>query len=386
MPVRVLQLGNPTGLYGAERWILALVKHFDFKKVSPWVAAVKDDPCLEVPLCKEAEKLGIPSQVFEAHGRINLDGVRQLRGFIRQNGIHILHTHGYKTDVIGLLAVRGNGCKLVSTPHGWTKQADLKLWCYEMFNRCIFPFFDAVVPLSEQIYRPLQRLPGMKGKLNLIRNGVDISELDQVKEVSKEIKLLKEEGAFVIGYVGRLIPSKGLDVLLNAVAHLDSINWRLAIIGEGEQRSELEFLAQKLGVAKRVLFFGFRQDRISFLRGMDIFVLPSRTEGTPRCVMEAMAAGVPVVASDIPGCRTLVVDKKTGLLFPPDQVQRLMNVIKSVASEPVLRHSLAREGRRFVRSHFSAVRMAREYEELYSSISQPFSIRGHHLRGKSLLI
>jgi len=368
MCIRVLQLGSPTGLYGAERWILALVKHLDSKKVNSWVAAIKDDPRLEVPLCKEAEKLGIPSHIFEAYGRINLAAVKQLRSFIHENGIHILHTHGYKTDLMGLLAVRGSRCKLVSTPHGWSKLADFKLSCYEMLCRCIFPFFDAVVPLSDQLYRSLQRLPGMNGKLHLIRNGVDISEIDAVREVNGEITSWKEKGAFVIGYVGRLIPSKGLDVLLNAVAHLDSVNWRLAVVGDGEQRSELESLASKLGVDKRVQFFGFREDRILFLQGFNLFVLPSRTEGTPRCLMEAMAARLPVVVTDIPGCRTLVTNNRTGLLFPLDRAEKLANAIKKVAFESSLGKSLANNGRELIGRSFSAARMARDYEKLYSSL------------------
>jgi len=314
MPLRVLQLGSPTGLYGAERWILALVKHLDPHKIHSIVAAVRDEPGLEVPLCREAEKLGCEARVFEALGRFNLSAVRMLRDFIRQNDIHILHTHFYKTDLLGLLAVRGTRCKIVSTPHGWSRKADFKLWCYEMLDRVVFPFFDAVVPLSEDLYLPLKRIPCLNGKLRLIRNGVDLAESDSVTEPAFELVEWREEGAFVVGYIGQLIPRKGLDVLLGALALLPEIPWRLAIVGEGPERQALEEQARSLGIAEGVRFFGFREDRLRFLRGFNVFVLPSRLEGIPRCLMEAMAAGVPVIASDIPGCTALVAHGKTGML------------------------------------------------------------------------
>src|SRR5208283_5826212 len=114
-----------------------------------------------------------------------------------------------------------------------------------------------------------------------------------VKEVARELIQFRNEGIFIIGYIGQLIPRKGLDVLLDAVSRLSFENWRLAIIGEGESRLSLENQAKDLKISDKVCFFGFREDRIAFLRGFDVFVLPSRSEGIPRSVMEAMATGVP---------------------------------------------------------------------------------------------
>ncbi len=106
----------------------------------------------------------------------------------------------------------------------------------------------------------------------------------------------------MVGYIGRLIPAKGLVALLDAFALLDLPSKKLAIVGEGPQREELEAYAAAKGLRECVSFFGFRSDRLAFLKGFDVFVLPSRSEGIPRCLMEAMAASVAVLASDIPGC------------------------------------------------------------------------------------
>ncbi len=368
MLLRILHLGSPTGLYGAERWILALIKHLDPGKIESLVAAIKDEPELGVPLCNEAGKLGFKTHVFEAYGKANISAIKQLRNFIKENKIDILHTHGYKTDLIGLLATILTPCRIVATPHGWTQNPDLKLQCYETIDRLIFPFMDSVVSLSEGLYSSLMSIPGIKRKLYLILNGVDLAEIDNINQTSDQITSLKEQGYFIIGYIGRLVHGKGLDILLRAVSKLKSVAWQLVLIGEGEQRTELENLAQYLGIKDSVHFLGFREDRISFLKGFDVFVLPSRSEGTPRCLMEAMASRIPAIASDIPGCRVLIEHGNTGMLFPVDDAEALAKRIEEVAASKALRESMSTAAREFVEQKFSAKRMAREYELLYLSL------------------
>ncbi len=366
--MRVLQLGSPTGLYGAERWILALVKHLDPQKVESWVGVIKDAPELEAPLLKEARQLGFSTRSFEAHGKASFAAVRQLRRFIREERIEILHTHFYKTDLLGLLATLGTSCRILSTPHGWSQECDFKLKCYELLDRAIFPFLDGVAPLSEDLHSPLARLPFLGKKLHLIRNGVDISEIDAVAEVAPEIAAWKKEGFWVVGYIGQLIARKRLDTLLHALSLVRDRPWRLALVGEGDQKEALATLAVSLGIDAKVRFFGFRRDRIALLKGFDAFVLPSLLEGIPRCLMEAMAAGVPVVASDIPGCRDLVAPGQTGFLFSAGDAPALAERLSQLANSPGLAGEFAANGRRLIDERFSARRMAREYEQLYASL------------------
>lgn len=369
MRLKVLHLGNPTGLYGAERWILALVKHLDKEKIDSVVASIKDDSNLKVPLCKEAEKIGIKTHIFKAYGKANFGAIFLLRNFIRQKKINIIHTHGYKTDIIGVLATKGTSCKIITTPHGWTNNPDLKLWSYELLDRVFFLFMDKVVPLSNGLCNSLSGFPIIKSKLTLILNGVDISEIDNTKKSNDEITSLKYKNKFIIGYIGRLVNGKGLDCLLNAVSMLKKVNWHLLLIGEGEERKNLEKLADSLGIRENVDFLGFREDRLSFLKGFDLFVLPSHSEGTPRCLMEAMAARVPVIASDIKGCRVLIKHGKTGILFPVGDAKALARMIEEVAASKALRISMSKTAREFVEENFSASRMAKEYESLYFSLA-----------------
>ena len=366
--IHILHLGSPTGLYGAERWILALIKHLDRSRVQSTVAVIKDDPSLSVDLCEHANNLGFPTQIFESYGRVSFSAIGNLHRFIKDQDIHILHSHWYKTDIIGWLAVQGTGCRILSTPHGWSTKGGIKVGFYEFMDRCAYPFFDAVAPLSEDLYKGLKWIPGLRSKLHLIENGVDIDEIDAVTEMSQELTDWKGNGCFILGYIGQLIPRKGIDMLVHAVAEMANPRIRLALVGDGIQRKFLEDLTAELKVSDQVRFFGFRKDRLSLLKGFDVFVLPSRLEGIPRCLMEAMAAGIPVMATDIPGSRELAIDNVTGLLARVDSSKSLAEGISRLFMEESLRKKLAAAGRKLILNRFSATTMAKQYLSLYHSL------------------
>ncbi len=367
-PLRVLHLGSPSGLYGAERWILALIRHLPADKVHSIVSVLKDSPEYQAELCSHARDFGAETHIFEAYGRFNPSMVRQLRRFIRDQRIDVLHTHGYKTDLVGMLATIGTGCRIVSTPHGWSVNAGFALRMYESLDRISFAFMDAVAPLSEDLHRELNRLPWLRRRLHFIRNGVDLSEVHAAPAACPELAQFKSRGEFVVGYIGQLIPRKGIDCLIKALASSGSKAMRLCLVGEGPQREELVALAAQLGVADRVEFFGYRADRLSFLKQFDAFVLPSALEGIPRCVLEAMAARVAVIATDIPGCRDVVHDGRTGLLMPVGDVKALALALGKLESDPALRARLAAAGQVLVENEYSAATMASRYTTLYGEL------------------
>ncbi|MGH8132231.1 MAG: glycosyltransferase [Steroidobacteraceae bacterium] len=367
--IRVLHLGSPTGLYGAERWILALVRHLAPQQIESVVGAIQDAPGAEPSLCREAMQLGVPACVFEARGRLSAAAIGQLASYIRHNRIDILHTHGYKSDFLGLFAARLARCSILSTPHGWSTDAGVKLQMYEALDRFILGLLDAVVPLSDDLYEGLARAWWWRPRLHLIRNAVDLAEIDEVTESCAALRAARHGGCGLIGYIGQLIPRKGVDTLIRAFSRLETPARQLCIVGDGPARGSLERLAADLGETHRVRFLGYRQDRIALLKALDVFVLPSSLEGIPRCVLESMAAGVPVVASDIPGCRTVVQDGVTGLLFPPGDVAGLASSLRQLLADPALRSSLAARAEALVRREFSAEGMAVRYAKLYRELA-----------------
>ncbi len=369
-PVRVLQLGGPMAVLGAERWILALGRHLDAARCETVIGVLQDLPGGgEPPLCAQAARLGLPTAVFEAPGRLSLAAVAQIRDFVRRERIDIVHTHFYKTDLIGALAVRGTNAKLLTTPHGWSQNAGVALQVYEGLDRLIFGVCDAVAPLSDDLYDGLARLPWVRPRLHMIRNGVDLHEVETAAAGAPEIDAWRAQGRRIVGYIGQLIGRKRIDVLLRAFAGLAAPDAMLVLIGDGDQRPALETLAGELGLGDRVRFAGFRDDRLSWLKRFDAFVLPSALEGIPRCLMESMAAGVPIVSSDIPGSRDLVEHERTGLLFPLDDVNALQAALARLLAEPAVAGALAGAAQEKVHREFSAARMADEYLALYRRLA-----------------
>jgi glycosyltransferase involved in cell wall biosynthesis len=335
------------------------------------IAAIKDEVGTGTPICSAAAQLGLPSLLIESPGRINCAAIRRLRRIIKEREIAIVHSHGYKGDLMGRLATLGTRCRIVTTPHGWTHGPDLKLRLYEILDRSIFPFMDAVVPLSEDMHRELSRRTFSRSRLQLILNAVDLEEIENHAGQTSELAAWKSRGLFIIGYIGRLIQDKGIATLLRAVAQMSSPEVGIALIGTGPDESAFRETARNLGIAERVRFLGYREDRLSFLNAFDLFVLPSLSEGIPRCIMEAMGLGIPVAASDIPGCRVLVRDGETGCLFPPGDEKALARTLEILRINPDLRKALAQSAKARVYEQFSAKRMAREYELLFENLAIP---------------
>ena len=370
-PVRVLQLGSPAGMFGAERWIMALAKHLPRDQVETVVGVIQDEPTgKEPPLCEHARALGFETLTIQAPGKLSAQAVSGLRQAIADLRIDVLHTHFYKPTILGAIAVRGTYCKLLATPHGWNTDAGLKLQAYEWLERLAFARAHVVAPLSGDLERGLRGLPWLKGKVQLISNGVDLSEVTGSDAVASEVQAARARGEFVVGYIGQLIARKRVDTLIDAFAKMQNLSAKLFVVGDGDQRAALEIQARNLGIEGRVLFVGFREDRLDFLRGFDALVLPSSLEGIPRCLMEAMAAGVPIIGTRIPGIADLISEQKTGLAFNVGDADSLAHCLKELAADQALANRLAESAQVRVTESFSASGMAQQYASLFREMSR----------------
>lgn len=369
-PIRVLQLGSPNGMFGAERWIMALLAHLPRARVHSSVGVVRDTVTSQEPeLLSQARAAGFDTVCVEAIGRFNPKAVAALRAVLRERRIDVLHTHFYKGTLLGALAIRGTRCRLLATPHGWSTGEGWKLQAYEWLERLAFARADAVSPLSPDLERGLRRLPWVRSRLAPIPNGVDLGEVTGSDRVCEQVSRARYAGEFVVGYLGQLIPRKRVDTLIEAFARLDVGPKRLFVVGDGPERERLERLAARLGIADSVDFAGFRSDRLDYLRGFDTLVLPSALEGIPRCLMEGMAARRAIVASDIEGTREVIRHGVTGLTFPVDDVDALAASLARLAAGRALRDELGARAHDFVTRHHSAEAMAASYLGLYVSIT-----------------
>lgn len=365
--VRVLQFVTPAGFYGAERWILALANNINSENVICDLAVSREGSGQDLTLAEV-----YPASAGEVHflpmsGRFDLRIVKRLVQVIKSRKIDIIHTHGYKSDILGLLAARRAGIRCVSTPHGFSGKVGIKLAAFIHLGIFSLRYFDAVAPLSEDLLEDMRRFKVAEAKTLLIRNGVDLKEIDQFNASFLSTAPENEADERLIGFIGQMIPRKGLPDLIQVFDKLYSRDQtlRLELIGDGRQREELETLAADQASASAVRFLGFRSDRLELLSRFSVFVMTSSLEGIPRCMMEAMALGIPVVAYDIPGVDQLIEHGETGLLAPLGDVNALAECCQEILDNPDMAKELASNARAKIDRDYSARRMAEEYESLF---------------------
>jgi glycosyltransferase involved in cell wall biosynthesis len=365
-PLRVLQFITPAGFYGAERWVIALANNAPRDRMICDLAVTQESETQDLSVAEH-----YPPDAGEVHylpmsGRFDLRVVAQLVRVIRERQIDVIHTHGYKSDILGWLAARRAGIRCVSTPHGFSGNVGFKLRMFIRIGTYMLRHFDAVAPLSEELVDDMERFRVPAGKTHFIRNGVDLLDIDRVMATLPALGK-DPDNTRTIGFIGQLIPRKGLADLLKAFDQLyrkDS-GLRLELLGDGRQREELEQLAHSLPSGKAIRFLGFRSDRLERLARFDLFVMTSSLEGIPRCLMEAMAVRVPVVAYDIPGVDQLIEHGITGLLAPHGDISELATQCQTLLSNPELADRLTDAGRDRIDTQYSAARMASEYEQLF---------------------
>jgi len=360
--IHVLHLIGSTGLYGAERWILALMRAMDTDRFRSTLVNLVDYSWERSDVVQAAEQRGLDAFDFVTGGKFNPAGVFRLAKWAREQDVAIIHGHGFKSDLIGLLAAKIAGCHMMTTPHGWSLEKDRKLQFYEKLDRFSFRFMEMVCPLSEGLFANIK---SSCKKVKFISNGVDIDEVRSASQIK-----YYDSDVFVIGYIGRLIESKDVDTLIYTIKILieSGRNIALELVGDGDRKKKLQDLSVELRVNDRIRFNGFRDDATLFLKSFNCFVLPSLSEGIPRCIMEAMAVKVPVIASNIPGNRNLVVNKETGLLFPVGDSRALADCISFMMDHPDKANGMALRGSQKVENEYSNRKMAREYSLVYEAL------------------
>ena len=369
--LRILQFITPAGFYGAERWVLALANNINRDDVVCDLAVTRESPDQDLSVAEYYPRDdGQQVHYLDMHGRFDFRVVGRLCEVIRNNQIDVIHTHGYKSDILGLLAAKRAGIACVSTPHGFSGKVGFKLATFIRFGTHMLRYFDRVVPLSEELMGDMKRFKVPDSKTSFIRNGVDLTEIDAALASLPEDKITDKDSR-IIGFIGQMIPRKGIPDLIEVFDQLyqQEKGLRLQLLGDGSQRKELEHQAAELSSVNAVEFLGFRSDRLELLSKFSLFVMTSSLEGIPRCMMEAMAVSVPVVAYDIPGVDQLVEHGKTGLLAPFGDKAALAACCKQVLGDPELAATLSRNAREMVNARYSAARMASEYEVLFRKLT-----------------
>jgi glycosyltransferase involved in cell wall biosynthesis len=282
----------------------------------------------------------------------------------------IAHTHGYRPDVQAGAAARAAGAPSVSTVHGFTG-GDIKNRVYERLQRRALRRFSAVVAVSRPLLAGLARAGVPRDRIHLVPNAYR-SESDILSRgaARAELRLPDEPGAFLIGWVGRLSREKGPDQLVEALARMRNRGTRAVFIGDGPDRAALESRAVVLGLADRIHWLGTVPRVARCYPAFDCFALSSRTEGTPIVLLEAMAAGVPIVAAAVGGVPD-VVSGEEALLVAPDQPDALALALDQVASDSAAAEGRAARAAIRLQSERGVDRWLAAYDTVYQRLFPP---------------
>jgi len=316
----------------------------------------------------------IPTLTREIHPFKDLATLRALIGLLRRERPTIVHTHTSKAGVLGRLAARIAGVPVViHTPHGhvfYGHFACAASWLFLQIERVLARITTHMIALTEaERDDHLVRRVGRPDYFSVVPSGIDVDRFRRVAGLfgRRPPELECPPDAIVAGSVGWLTNVKGHRFLIEALARLKPFHPRLhvLIVGSGTLRDEYAALAKRLGVAEAVHLVGERQDVPDCLASMDLFILPSLNEGMGRALVEAMAAGRPVIATRVGGVPAVVEDRRTGILLPPGDVSALAAAIDDLLRRPDFAKALGDAASESIGSRFGVQAMVRAVEEVY---------------------
>ncbi|MGC9948443.1 MAG: glycosyltransferase family 4 protein [Bryobacteraceae bacterium] len=362
--MNILQLISSEGYYGAESMLLALARTLPALGCGSVVGVFRDGRSHRGELETRAAQLGLRVESVFCAGRWDWKTVGRIRNLVDAHGVDVLHTHGYKADIYGGAAAWPGRVALVATCHNWPSRLP-GMRAYAALDRLALRRFDRVATASGPVAEILRRWKVPAHKLKTIPNGVDMEPfLEPAPSLRKE---LGAGSGRLVGFVGRLVPDKGGAVLLAAAQAVLAVfpNAKFVFAGQGPARAAWQALAQKLGIASQVVFAGSRDDMPAVYASLDMVVLPSFKEAMPMCLLEALAAARPVVATAVGAVPKVIVPGVTGLLCEPGDADALSTAILRLLRDPELGRALGNHGRAHVARHFAAKAVGRSYVGLY---------------------
>lgn len=306
----------------------------------------------------------------------------QLISLLKREHFDIVHTATSKAGFLGRLAAYLTGVPIIlhtvhELPQNSTQNVFLR-WFYRKLETIAARWTEHIITVSNPNYNQIM-LDGITSsqKITLIHNGINITKYDLKVDVSAKKKELGIPiNAKVIGTVGRLEIPKGHKYLLQAIPLiLQKIpNTMFLIIGDGMLREQLENTVKQIGLEKNVIFTGFREDLIEIMRTFDLFCLPSLWEGFGVVIAEAMACGLPVVASNVGGIPDVVENGVTGMLVLPKNVTELAETMIFLLNNPMQAQDMGQKGKERVKSLFTKERMLEKTWEVYQNCLSTYGV------------
>ncbi len=325
--------------------------------------------------------LYLPELQREISPAADAAAVAELRRLIRELRPHVLHTHTAKAGALGRTAAALSGSArppaVVHTFHGHVLRGYFgpgMTRAFQTVERRLARHTDALIAVSDEVRDDLVRYQiAPAERISVIRLGLDLEGRTAAPPGARadvRAALGLPPDGFVVAWLGRMTEIKRADILLRAFAHLrrSGVEASLVLVGDGPLRADLEQLADELGIAGDCRFLGYLAEVGPIYAAADAAVLTSANEGTPVSIIEAQAAGLPAVSTDVGGVSDVVVEGETGFLVPAEDVEAIAERLAELARDPELRRSMGDAGRRHVAGRYSVPRLVDDIDELYRSL------------------
>ena len=363
--LRILHLVVPGRTGGVETVIRSLARAQREQGVDAQVGGAVEPEPGEHSFVVGLRADRVPVHVLQIPPRRYLSEVAAWYRLIRRLRPDVVHTHGARADVLGGLAAKVARLPQVSTAHGFTG-GDRKNRIYERLQVMAYRRCGAVAAVSEPLRKDLVRRGVPVARTLLVRNAW-VAGPDVTSRAAARARLGIPPGPRVLGWVGRLSREKGLDVLLEALPHVTSPDIVLAVLGEGRERAALQEQARRLDLGSRVRWCGAIPDAGLHFSAFDVYVLSSRTEGTPMVLFEAMAVGVPIVATRVGGVPD-VLPEGTATLVPPEDPMALGRALQSVLEAPEQANRSALLAQARLAQEFAVEPWVDRYNAIYATV------------------
>lgn len=364
--MNIAHLIDSGGLYGAEQVLLTLCKQQQLQGLHPLIVSCGLPGETEKPLEKAAREQSIPVLAWRMPAGINLSGMRELHAELIERHVQLLHSHGYKFNILlALLGRRNLRMPLVSTVHGYVKaKFPHKMWLYELLDRIALRRFDKVILVSEQM-RELNAFSGQGKRICVIQNGIASGDAaPSPLQVNELLELVA---------IGRLSPEKGFNYLIDALALLNSDQpiCRLTLMGAGGLEAELKNQAQQLGQSDYIRFSGFVANAQAQFHRYHLVVMPSLTEGIPVTLLESIRNKTPIMASAVGGIpQVLGVDNP--LLIAPASADSIVKKCREWLQKTLAeREQLIEQNYQRYLQGYTADAMASSYRAVYQTLIAP---------------
>lgn len=341
---KILHIQKVAGIAGSENHLLTLLPQLKEYGYAPTMLVLADSEDRPGSFIEQMQAAGIRTHLISILGDLDPLLLPRLVHFIRQQNYYFVHTHLLHADLYGTLAARMAGVKFViSTRHN--DDTFRKLYpirqCLAWVNR----YVDRVICISDHVRKFSTKVEATpKEKITVIHYGLNPNL--GTDDPSWRQQLGWGSDVSVLGIVARLTEQKGHITLLNAIPEVlhQFPQTRLVVVGDGELRAQLDQAAVKLGISGNIHFLGYQQNAAAMMTGFDIFVHPSRWEGFGLVFLEAMAARLPIVATQVSAIPEIVRHGETGLLVPVDDVPALSRAISTLLADRLLAQRMGQSG------------------------------------------